>query len=55
MAFVFAGYAVVVVGLGVYLLWLAQRQRDVAAELASLEAEIATRQGAATTAEETPT
>lgn len=54
MAFVFAGYAVVVVGLGVYLLWLAQRQRDVAAELASLEAEIAARQGAATS-EERPT
>ncbi len=54
MAFVFAGYAVVVVGLGVYLLWLAQRQRDVAAELATLEAEIATRQGVATS-EETPT
>lgn len=48
MAFVFAGYAVVVVGLGVYLLWLAQQQRDVAAELVTLEAEIAARQRAAT-------
>ncbi len=54
MAFVFAAYAVVVVGLGVYLLWLAQRQRDVASELATLEAELATRQRVATS-EETPT
>ena len=47
MAFVFAAYAVVVIGLGIYLLWLAQRQRDVAAELAALEAELAAHQSVA--------
>lgn len=40
MEFVFAAYAITVVGLGVYLLWLDQRQRNLASDLETLEAEL---------------